>query len=109
MTEPTSLVHRRSLTTDPAAYEALTEACWYWSERAEDLVDDPAEVPMAVADHLADVAMFLRDINSDDDLTEGDDDDPALVSAKQIAESSPVAQWDAIADALDDLATELGR
>lgn len=105
----TSLAHRRSITADPAAHTALVEACWYWADRAEDLADDPAEIPELVADHLADVASFLRDITTDDDLAEGDDDDPALVSAKSIAEATPVAQWDAIADALDDLAEEIGR
>lgn len=105
----TSLAHRRSLTTDPANYEALTEACWYWTERAEDLADEPADIPGMVADHLADVAMFLRDITDDTDLADGDDDDPALTSAKQLADNTPRAQWDAIAGALDELATELGK
>lgn len=106
-----SLIHRRSLTADPAEYEALVEACWYWTERAEDLADDPSDIPGLVADHLADVAAFLRDLANADlvDLAEGEDDDPALVSAKQIAAECDPTEVHEVADALDELATELGH
>lgn len=104
----TSLINRRSLTTDPAEYEALVEACWFWEERADDLANDPAEIPSMVASHLAEVAEYIIEITDDTDLAEGEDDDPALTSAKQIAANTPHSQWDAIASALEALATELG-
>lgn len=103
----TSLVHRRMIARG-AHYEALVEACWYWTERAEDLADDPSDIPGLVADHLADVAAFLRDLG-DTDLAEGEDDDPALVSAKQIAADLDATEVHEVADALDELATELGH
>lgn len=102
-----TLTRMRSTTADPAAHEALTEATWFWQERAEDIADDPADIPAMVADHLADVAEFLRGITDDDDLAVGDDDDPALVSAKHLADATPRGRWYSIATALDDLAVEL--
>lgn len=102
----TSLIRRRRITANPAAHAALDEACWYWSERAEDLTDDPAEVPELVAAHLADVADYLRRYTAEDDPS-GYDGDPAYVSAWGIAEVNPVARLEAIADELDALAEEL--
>lgn len=105
LTSLTSLTRRRSITADPAAHDALVEACWYWTERAEDLAEEPAQVPELVAAHLADVAEYLRCIATGHDLTGFHD--PACVSAWEIAETAPVARLAAIAYALDALAEEL--
>ena len=63
------------------------EAKWFYYERAIDLAeDDPdgLDAKELLVDHLHAVAEFLTDI-AYYGLEDGEDDDPALTSAKQLA------------------------
>lgn len=88
--------------TTPAEDAALSEAGWYILERANDLCDafEDLDRNTLVSSHLFDVAAFLADMAAGDTLEEGDDDDPALVSAKRIAAETSPDEWPAVVTAL---------